>query len=285
MNTSMCNINNYLEIFIVTYNRKKYLKNTLDQILSDTSPVKNYKITILDNCSNDGSSELINEYIKKFSNIKHIIHNHNIGGNANICRAFELSTYPYVWILCDDDEYSWEHWDEVEKAIISGKDLIVVANYCKPKLSDVNLIKQLTFVPAGIYKTSHFSDGMMINAYYNISTMFPQIAIASVYINKNLNIYICNYGIVNMVTNHEDCSYVRGVEGVKPHPYMKNNYWQFGFATAIQLFEDNTLREKLTENINLEEVRGREGYFHMLGITRDLCNNNIRNLTELFCIK
>lgn len=275
-------ISDKLEIFIVTYNRKKYLYRTLNQIFSDNSPIKNYKITILDNHSNDGTDELVHKYMNIYNNINYIVHNRNIGGNANICRAFELATYPYVWVLCDDDEYNWENWSEVEYAILNDNDMIVVSTYLSPKESIVNLIKQITFVPAAIYKTSYFSSGMMINAYYNISTMFPQLAVASVYFNKNLKIYICNKWIVNMVVNNEDASYTRGVEYVKPHPYMKNNYWQFGFATAIQLFEDPKLRENLTDNINLEPYRGYDGYCHMLSITRDLCNNNYRNLSELF---
>ena len=275
-------ITDLLEVIIITYNRKKYLERTFKQIFSEDSPIKNFKITILDNHSNDGTNKLVSEYMNKYDNIKYIIHNRNIGGNANICRAFELATYPYVWILCDDDEYDWGNWKEVEYAVLDNKDLIVVANYLNPKESKVNLIKQLTFVPAAIYKTSYFSSGMMINAYYNISTMFPQLAVSSVYFNKNLNIYICKKWIVNMLINDEDCSYVRGMESDKPHPYMENNHWQFGFATAIQLFEDEKLREQLTDNINLEPYRGEDGYRHMLTITRDICNNNYRNLSELF---
>jgi len=272
-----------LEIFLLTYNREKYLKKTLEQVFSTHSPIKNLKFTILNNCSTDGTDNLISQYKEKFPSLHHIRHARNIGGNANICRAFELATHPYVWVLCDDDEYDWTHWDEVEKAIAENKDLIVVANYLAPEESAVNLIKQLTFVPAGIYKTEHFSAGMMINAYYNISTMFPQIGIVSYYINSKLDIYICKNWAVRMCVNEEDASYTRGVEKTKPHPYMKNNYWQFGFATAMQLFEDPDLRERLAENINIEPVRGIEGYLHMLGITKNLCNNNYRNLTELFC--
>jgi len=272
-----------LEIFIVTYNRRKYLERTLRQLFSESSPVRNLHITILNNASTDGTNELIENYRSAFPNIVHIRHPRNIGGNANICRAFELATRPYVWVLCDDDEYCWDHWDEVEQAIAERRDLIVVANYLAPAQSDVNLIKQLTFVPAGIYKTEHFSSGMLINAYYNISSMFPQIAIASVYFNNKLDIAICRHWAVRMLNNEEDTSYTRGVESVAPHPYMKNNYWQFGFAVAAQLFADCKLRERLMDDINLDGIRGYAGYWHMLSICRDHCDSNLRNLTDLFC--
>lgn len=272
-----------LEIFIVTYNRKNYLKKTFEQIFSPFSPIKNHKITILDNCSDDGTGELIKEYKFFFPNIFHIRNPRNIGGNANICRAFELAIYPYVWVLCDDDEYCWAHWNEVEQAMNEDRDLIVVANYLDPARSEVHLVKQLTFVPAGIYKTAHFCSGMLINAYYNISTMFPQIGIASVYFNKKLDISVCRHWAVRMLPNEEDASYTRGVEGVAPHPYMKNNYWHFGFAVAVQLFEDRSLRERLMDNINLEEKSCHAKYWHMLDTCRVNCNGNLRNLTDLFC--
>ena len=76
------------------------------------------QITILDNASTDGTSDLIKEYFKKFPNIVHIRHNRNIGGNANIVRAFESATKEYLWILCDDDFYCWDYWNELEQAIL-----------------------------------------------------------------------------------------------------------------------------------------------------------------------
>ena len=45
-----------LFISLVTYNRKDYLKRTLDKLLEDSSPLRNVDITILDNASDDGSS-------------------------------------------------------------------------------------------------------------------------------------------------------------------------------------------------------------------------------------
>ena len=121
-----------LQIVLITYNRKKYLQRTFDQIFAKDSPIKDYDITILDNASTDGTSELIKEYKLKFPNINHIRHNINIGGNANICRAFELgvtSGKEYVWVLCDDDKYDFSNWHEVEREINAKKDIICVCDY------------------------------------------------------------------------------------------------------------------------------------------------------------
>ena len=104
-----------LEIILVTYNRKSYLQKTLEYLFEENSPVKNLQITILDNKSNDGSSELIDEYAKKYSNLIHIINNRNIGGNGNITKAFTISKKDYVWVICDDDKFDCKQFENINK--------------------------------------------------------------------------------------------------------------------------------------------------------------------------
>ena len=111
---------NKLGIVLITYNRKNFLEETFNQIFADNSPIKNFDITVLNNNSTDGTSELINDYCKKFPNLKHVINKINIGGNANIAKAFaEYSNKDYIWVICDNDTYDWSAWQEVENAIKS----------------------------------------------------------------------------------------------------------------------------------------------------------------------
>jgi GT2 family glycosyltransferase len=49
-------LEHHLEIFIVTYNREKFLKQTLGFLVG--SAVKDCKLTILDNCSTDNTASL-----------------------------------------------------------------------------------------------------------------------------------------------------------------------------------------------------------------------------------
>ncbi|UKI41571.1 MAG: glycosyltransferase [Candidatus Melainabacteria bacterium] len=85
-------LSDVLEIILITYNREKFLKRTFEQIFdNEKSPVRNLDVTILDNNSTDGTSDLINEYQEKFSNIKHEKNLRNIGGNANIAKAYTMA--------------------------------------------------------------------------------------------------------------------------------------------------------------------------------------------------
>ena len=59
------NLSEKLEIFIPTYNRKPYIKHTLTQLTAADSPVKDCSITVLDNASEDGSSEVIADFAEE----------------------------------------------------------------------------------------------------------------------------------------------------------------------------------------------------------------------------
>ena len=288
---------NKLQIILITYNRKKFLEKTFNQIFSADSPIKDFDIIVLDNCSTDGSSEFIAEYCQKFQNVKHIRHNKNIGGNANIVRAFEIASKEYVWILCDDDKYDFSHWDEVEDGLKEHPDALVVAHYMEPLKNICRLLKQLTFVPAAIYKTSNITDTVMINANYNISNMFPQLAIVCAILNAGANITFTKYPVVTMVLNTaEESSYVRGAESGYPHRQMKKMFWEQGYLNSLNMIEDKKLRRVLMkdmhpENGNFSQIVRRVlsrsekdkkiSFYYLLGLDTE---HFFKFIMYLFCI-
>lgn len=271
------------EIILITYNRIEYLQNTFNQIFADNSPIKNLPMTILDNKSTDGTSELIQEYARKFPNIKHIIHNRNIGGNANIARAFEMASKKYVWILCDDDEYDWRGWDEAVQAMENNYDAIVVANYSNPEKNLAQLVKQLTFVPGAIYKTENITETVMVNAEFNLSNMFAQLAIVCHLINENKRFYICKKGLVTMIPHGGEETYTRGLENGYIHPYMKNILWPVGFCNSIRMIKDKDMREYILDNVTINDDNWLKYCLCFLELNRDLSNNSSKNFFDVFC--
>lgn len=251
-------IKDKLQLFLVTYNRKKQLENTFRQIFAQNSPIKDFDITILDNASTDGTSELIDEYSKKFPNIKHIRHPFNIGGNANICRAYELSAScgkEYAWILCDDDFYDFSNWAEVEKCINNKKDIICTADYSFPsdrdKKNKAYQIFQLTFVPAGIFRTSCISDVVLHNMYDNIYTMFQQTCLIAKVINNGGGIHVLSKPIVinGMIagTISYDQSFTRGTIEDSVTERKKKTIWILGFVNVLTLLSDKNLIKECVE--------------------------------------
>ncbi len=236
-------ISDKLDIFIITYNRALALKNTLKVLFDENSPVKNFEITVIDNNSNDNTSAVVKSFMSDFLNLKYKKNRFNIGGNANIVNAFLLSKKKYVWILCDDDYYCWDNWKEVEEAIKNDEDAIVVSNNDAPKLNVAQLFGQTSFLPAVIYKTSNIDENVIINMQFNISNMFPHMAIAAKLINENKTFKIISKPIVYFEYNKEPVSgiYTRGISGYI-HPFMKQMSYLVGYVNTLYFIKDKKKR-------------------------------------------
>lgn len=66
-----------LSIIISVYNKYEHLPNLLNSILNQSMDFNDLEIILVDDCSTDGSSQLIDDYSKKYDNIKslHLFYN------------------------------------------------------------------------------------------------------------------------------------------------------------------------------------------------------------------
>lgn len=284
-----------LQICLITYNRKKYLKHTLDRLINENSPVKDIDIIILDNASTDGSSELIDEYCNNYKNLKHIRRQINIGGNANICRAFELGATcgkDYFWVLCDDDDFDWTNWAEIENAILQNKyDLLFTCTRLIRNRSDIaQLMHQATFIPACIYASKRLNDEVMQNIYNTINLMFSQVMLSADIICNSLDkVYIVNRDIVIRPEPLEegDNTIVRGRNITLIHPDTLNIFWHIGFIRAIQIVKNKKLRDYIVQNVRFTDIFDQSFYEYLLFIidyNYKFKNGCIINLADLFLL-
>ncbi len=236
-----------LDIFIITYNRAKKLDKTLSEILCSNSPIKNFPITIFDNNSTDETFLVVQEYQKKYPNLNYQKNNYNIGGNGNIAKAFYSAKKEYVWVLADNDNYCFDSFFEVARAIEEKTDAIVVSTFDCPKFDIAQLFIQMTFVPGVIYKTSNLDDTAMGNMMFNISNLFPHLALASKMINHNKKIKILDKPIVLIGSNDDENGkyiYTRGYsEDV--HPLQNSINWFCGYANSLWMIKDKKTRKYL----------------------------------------
>lgn len=245
------NIDDKLEIILVTYNRKQYLKNTLDMLFADVSPIRdNVDITILDNASTDGTSELIQDYCKEHKRLKHIRHGKNIGGNANIIEAMKLAQKEYVWFLCDDDNYNWNHWYKVVQAMHDGYDAIIVErNWKTPDIPREIIPNELGFVPAAIYRSELITSEVIQNAYINIYNSFPHLALVCDLFNKNKKIKVIETPIcIQGWALKTDKEYTRGFEDTI-HPKQNHVNLFLGYVNSFQMLNDKNFRRKCCSNL------------------------------------
>lgn len=261
-------IQNQLEIIIPTYNRKEHLQRTLTQLTAPESPVRDVSITILDNACTDGSSELIDRFAAQHPNIKHIRHHKNIGGNGNIARCFELARAPYLWVVCDDDSFRWEAWNEIEAALQTQQyDILLTRKDDLKGSSDIGkIVRQLTFLPAGIYRTANITGGVLMNMLSNIPNMFPHLALACEVLNRKGTIFLPQGEIMDRCTFDTQTSgdewSLKGYDTYAP-AVLQNMFWTVGFFNSLQMIEDPKLRTYVIDHL------GRHGFFgYIIGAFR-----------------
>lgn len=93
-------------IGITNYNGRQYLAKCIDSFINQT--YKNIEILLIDDCSTDGSDEMIRVFEEKYDNIHAIYHNVNSGGaSKGIQEIIEIARGKYFqWIACDDFVFS-----------------------------------------------------------------------------------------------------------------------------------------------------------------------------------
>lgn len=263
-----------VNIYIVTYNRKNFIERTLKQLLDINSPVKDYNITILDNCSTDGTSELIQEYCNKYNNLIHIRHNINIGGNANIARAFEMGATcgkEYFWVLGDDDCYDWTSWTDVEKAMNEKYDAI----FTFPSKETNERFFYASLISGCLYKASIIDENVIENMYDNITNLFPHMAvIAKIFLDKKSIFSDLSKRIVNVrICENLYASYTRGLNNYYIPERRKNVIWLVCVFNTIELITDKKLRKEVLSSLR----HGHESLFKLLYHELLIVNKVYRN--------
>lgn len=128
-----------VSVVIPTYNRKIMLKKAIDSVL--LQDYENIEVIVSDNASGDGTNFMMEGYCKKYSNIKYIQREKNIGAHPNGYLAYKQhATGEYLYFLSDDDylmsptffSHAVEKLEQYPNLkIVSG---IVLMEYTKQKI-------------------------------------------------------------------------------------------------------------------------------------------------------
>jgi radical SAM superfamily enzyme YgiQ (UPF0313 family) len=113
-------------VVVPTYNHGKFLGQRLESIFGQT--YKNIELIVIDDCSTDGTDEMIRSYLQKYS-FRHIRNERNSGTPfAAWETAASLAAGKYIWI-CEADDYAEPSF--LEDAVSSmEKDPAAVLFYC-----------------------------------------------------------------------------------------------------------------------------------------------------------
>ncbi|MCX7091704.1 MAG: glycosyltransferase [Legionellales bacterium] len=177
--------NELCEPVLITYNRAQELEKTLAAFaeLKDRHLI----LHVLDNCSTDQTPAVVAAWQKEWPGLRYHRNAYNIGGNANILRALELTQSYYSWVIGDDDVWHMTHIDEVitalhtQKAAVIRLGWLVAPEFAGKKILATTLFQQETFFFASlsmISATMVRRDIMTRHlnwAYQNICYAYPQL--------------------------------------------------------------------------------------------------------------
>ena len=88
---------------IITYNRSKYLRKSLKSVLDQVGSDELVEVLVSDNCSEDDTKEVVQEFQKKYKNLRYHCNETNVGAEGNIHAALRHSKGEYVVVAGDDD--------------------------------------------------------------------------------------------------------------------------------------------------------------------------------------
>ncbi|WP_417237259.1 glycosyltransferase family 2 protein [Bizionia paragorgiae] len=128
-----------ISVYITSYNQKDFLQEAIESVLAQT--YQPFEIIIVDDCSSDGSQELIKDYSNKHSIIKYFLHKENQGVSQVRVTALSNITGDFVTYLDGDDLYLPNKL-EIESQLMKNNDCdIVFTNNMYVDSNDVNDVK------------------------------------------------------------------------------------------------------------------------------------------------
>ena len=111
-----------LSVVIPCYNEKDNIVSLVKKVLE--SPIENKEIIVVDDCSEDGTKEVLEEQVKPLVS-KVIYHKENAGKGAALRTGFQAATGDVVIIQDADLEYDPMEYPKVVNPIFTGKAEVV----------------------------------------------------------------------------------------------------------------------------------------------------------------
>jgi len=250
-----------LKIILITYNRANRLRETFEQILCESSPIRDLSITVFDNNSTDETRQVVAGYQQRHPNLSYRKNNLNVGGNANICKALEAVDSEYHWVLCDDDVYDLSGWNDIEQAMERGEKLILASNgflSVDPArfTSKAHQLLQMSFLPTIIYHRDLLTETAIRNSYDNLFALFPHIAPVVMHFNNGGSAYVAPKGVVFAGGKPGDASFSRG--SVKSELFHRSSSMSMaaGIANLVANLNDRKLARECFSLLTKSEWMG-----------------------------
>lgn len=139
-----------VSVIIPVYNVEEYLRRCLDCLVNQT--LRDIEIILVDDCSTDGSLDILKEYVSKDERFKLITLSQNQGASFARNKGLEIATGEYLNFIDSDDTIDLNYYEELYKKAHSENLDLVKCSRVKIDLEG-NLTKSNlnSFVKSSIY--------------------------------------------------------------------------------------------------------------------------------------
>ena len=104
-----------VNIWMITYNHESFIAEAIESVLMQQTNF-DYQLIIGEDCSTDGTKEIVKEYTQKYPDkIKTIFHNQNVGARKNSKLTYKECKAKYIAIL-EGDDY-WTDPNKLQKQV------------------------------------------------------------------------------------------------------------------------------------------------------------------------
>jgi len=121
-----------VSVIIPTYNRLRYIKETLESVLNQT--YRNIEVIVCDNASADGTNAFLRD--KNDKRIKHIRHDKTISPLENWNSWTSTAESELATFLLDDDKLEHLFIEKCVNEFLNKKDTVLVKAVNGPKFVD-----------------------------------------------------------------------------------------------------------------------------------------------------
>lgn len=157
-----------VSILIPVFNRRDILAETLDSALAQS--YENFEVVVVDNCSTDGTWELLETYARKDSRTRIYKNEENIGPVRNWKRCIDLAKGDYGKILWSDDLIAPGFLEKTVALMEGNPDVGFVFTGTEIFFDGESRIKRAFFIgDGGVYPTEDFIEGLLLGGPYPVS--------------------------------------------------------------------------------------------------------------------
>jgi len=157
-----------VSILIPVYNRKKIIAETIESALAQT--FKNFEVVVVDNASEDGTWEVLQDIAKKDSRIRIFKNDNNIGPVRNWKRCVDEATGEYGKILWSDDLISTEFLEKTVPFLDDNEDVGFVFTGTEIFMEGGGASKAVYFIgESGVRSTNEYIRGVVKGGGYPVS--------------------------------------------------------------------------------------------------------------------